>query len=270
MERDVVARQVGHGGRRLGGHPVVVLALVERALAARPVVVEALEVLHAEVVGRRPERQRLLARVVGLVPDGLAAGQGHRARVSEASDAAQRTEVVVEGTILLHQDHDVLYVGDGAGRPLRGDGGGARDALVEHGQGGGAAGELEKAAAVEFCHGERDPCFGGEVLERPQDIVHGVPEREPGVTAAHTPGERQSDSEGVRPFPVADVRVASRRQAPRRTPSGSTAGSGGAGGRAALGPVRRSRPSPHPPPRRHGPGAGPPPERMLRGRVDPG
>ncbi len=159
VERDVVARQVRHGGRRLGGHPVVVLALVEGALATRPVVVEALEELHAEVVGRRAEGQRLLARVVGLVPDGLAAGQGHRARVAEAPDTAQRAVVVVEGTVLLHQDHDVLDIGDGSGRPLRGDGGGARDALVEQAQGGGAAGELQETAAVEFCHGERDLCF---------------------------------------------------------------------------------------------------------------
>jgi hypothetical protein len=66
--------------------------------------------------------------------------------VVEPADAAQRAEVVVEGTVLLHQHDDVLDVADGAvlglagedaldvGRQQRGRDGassGARGALEE-------------------------------------------------------------------------------------------------------------------------------------------
>jgi hypothetical protein len=51
----------------------------------------------------------------------LAGRQLHRARIGKAAHASHCAEVVVEGSILLHQNHDVLDVFDGAGPVVRRD-----------------------------------------------------------------------------------------------------------------------------------------------------
>ncbi len=54
-----------------------------------------------------------------------------RARIGETADAAQRAEVMVERTVLLHQDHDMLDILDGAGLVVGRDGERLRDCRVE-------------------------------------------------------------------------------------------------------------------------------------------
>jgi hypothetical protein len=50
----------------------------------------------------------------GLVPDRLAARQRDRARIRKAAHAFQRSEIMIEGPVLLHEDHHVLDVPDRA------------------------------------------------------------------------------------------------------------------------------------------------------------
>ena len=110
VERDVLAGQVGHRAALLAGDPLVVLAVVPAPRGCRASrAARSWRNCRPEVVGVRVERQDV-ARAVRLVPDRLAAGQGHRARVAEAAHAAQRAEVVVERAVLLHEHHDVLDV----------------------------------------------------------------------------------------------------------------------------------------------------------------
>jgi hypothetical protein len=69
--------------------------------------------LVGEVVGQQvPE---VGAGRVGLLEDAVAVLVGQRLLVVEAPDARQRPEVVIEGAVLLHQDHHVLQAGHGPG-----------------------------------------------------------------------------------------------------------------------------------------------------------
>lgn len=151
VEGDVLAGQVRHGRGAFGGHPPVVLAAVVGLLTVGPGVRQALQELHAEVVGVRVEGQELLA-VLLLVPDRFAVAEGDRAGVAEAADASQGAEVVVEGAVLLHEDDDVLDVLDRPGAVVRRQGGGALDAGGQGAEGRGGPRELEKATPVDFGH----------------------------------------------------------------------------------------------------------------------
>lgn len=151
VEGDVLAVQVRHGRGALGGDPLVVLAAVVRLLTVVPAVRQALQELHAEVVGVRVERQDVLG-AVRLVPDRLAAVLRHRARVAEAADAAQLAEVVVEGTVLLHQDDDVLDVLHRPRSVVRREGGGPLDAARQSSERRGRARDLKEPAAIDFGH----------------------------------------------------------------------------------------------------------------------
>ncbi len=138
VEGDVLPGQIRHGAGALGGDPLVVPTLVPRLVAARPVVVEAGDELHAEVLGVGVVGQYVLVSV-GLLPDRPVAGRCRGAGVAEAAHSAQGAEVVVEGPVLLHQHDDVLDVVDRAGTAGRGDGCGPRDAAGEGGEARGRA-----------------------------------------------------------------------------------------------------------------------------------
>src|SRR4029077_2437112 len=58
------------------------------------------------------------ARLIGLLENAGPVLVSESLLVAEAADAAQRAEVVVEGPVLLHEDHDVLHVGDGPRPPV--------------------------------------------------------------------------------------------------------------------------------------------------------
>lgn len=102
-----------------------------------PVVVEALDELQTQVVDLRVEGEDVL-RPVGLVEDRLAVVLENRPRVAEAPHTLHRPEVLVEGPVLLHEDDDVFDVLDRAGADLCLNGGGSRNALVQHRRCGGA------------------------------------------------------------------------------------------------------------------------------------
>ena len=57
----------------------------------------------------------------GLGPHALAAGQAQRARIAEAPYAAHHAVIVIERTVFLHVDHDVIDIGQSAGAPIRRD-----------------------------------------------------------------------------------------------------------------------------------------------------
>ena len=148
MERDVVARQVGHRRRALGGDPAVVLALVPGGVGAGPVVRQVLDEGEAEVRLVRPERQGVALRAAGLMEHRLARREGRGARIGEAAHPVQRPEIMIESPVLLHQDHDVLDIGDGAGGVVRRNGKRPADALRHHAGHGTGGEELEKAASI--------------------------------------------------------------------------------------------------------------------------
>src|ERR1700722_7955770 len=99
MERDVFSRQMRHGGGALGGHPLIVIALIPRSMRAGPVVRKILQKLQSEIRGGRTEGQ-YMAPVMGLAPDRIPVCHLHRARIAESPDASERAEVVVERPVL--------------------------------------------------------------------------------------------------------------------------------------------------------------------------
>jgi hypothetical protein len=54
-----------------------------------------------------------------LMPYGLARGQNNRVGIAESANATQASKIMIEGAILLRQDHDVLDVSDRAGSSAR-------------------------------------------------------------------------------------------------------------------------------------------------------
>lgn len=64
---------------------------------------------HGEGQNGAAQRPRLLEH-------GLAAGELKGIAITEAADSAQGAEVVVEGPVLLREDHDVLDRAEAAGR----------------------------------------------------------------------------------------------------------------------------------------------------------
>ena len=58
----------------------------------------------------QPKRNVPLAFGIGLDPNRISIHKGHRAGIIESADTLQRRERVVEGPVLLHQNHDVLGV----------------------------------------------------------------------------------------------------------------------------------------------------------------
>ena len=76
----------------------------------------------SEILDVGTERQQH-AGAVRLVPDRTCPDGSFTARgIGEAAHAAHRAEVVVERSVLLHQDDDVLDVVDGAGAVVRRNG----------------------------------------------------------------------------------------------------------------------------------------------------
>ena len=101
-----------------------------------PAVVQAEDGLRPGGGGVEVERPDSAGAVLGrLAPDRLAPGQVDGSRIAEAADTAQGAEIMVETTVLLHQDDHVLHVADGAGDVVGGERQGLRHARR---QGGGA------------------------------------------------------------------------------------------------------------------------------------
>ena len=155
VERQVRAGVVAHGQRRLGRDPGVVV--LPPSVAALPAVVQAEH-------GLGPGGRRIQAEgadggsVLGpLVPDRRAAGQLDGPGVAVAAHPAQRPEVVVERAVLLHQDHHVLDILEGAGDAV----GGERERPGHRRRQGRradrAGGELQEGSALVGCPGHVPP-----------------------------------------------------------------------------------------------------------------
>src|SRR5581483_3194978 len=119
IERNIVALIVAHGDGHAGAvgmtrglrvQPAVVVAAVARVVLIGPVVRQAAEPGDTGLANVEPKRRVGLSRRAGLEPDRIAVGQRHRARIVETAHAAQRSQRMVEGAILLHENHDVLRV----------------------------------------------------------------------------------------------------------------------------------------------------------------
>src|SRR5262249_29722007 len=74
-------------------------------------------------------------------------------RVAESAHTAQGTEVMVEGTVLLHKHDDVLHVAQGAGgavrRNLRGAGNARHEPVGQNGGRRRAACQVQESPAVD-------------------------------------------------------------------------------------------------------------------------
>ena len=168
LERQVGARVVTHDvravlavGLAVRRQPVVHLAAVPGVVLDLPGVRRRRDLLRVGRVRVQVERQHVAGRVlgVGLVEDGPAVGQLRGVRVTEPANAGQGAEVVVEGPVLLHEQHDVLDVlqrtvpgralGEGPLDVRRHEGGGS-------GGGGGAGGPTQETATSQFGHAQHD------------------------------------------------------------------------------------------------------------------
>jgi hypothetical protein len=129
VERELGTGEVAHRdgavgvavGVQVGCHERVHRTVVPAGVLAAPAVVDVVGVVA--VLGRRVvfEVERLgeagrgdpgAGLVAELVEDRAALGVGQDARVGEPADARESAEVVVEGTIFLHEDHNVLDVAE--------------------------------------------------------------------------------------------------------------------------------------------------------------
>ena len=79
------------------------------------------------------KRQHVAPGIIGLVKDGIAGGQLHGAWISKAAHTAQGPEVVIEGSVLLHHEHDVSDIRDRSGLVVRRDRECFGDAFLECG-----------------------------------------------------------------------------------------------------------------------------------------
>lgn len=180
VERYVAAVQVAEAAHVADtGDPVVEPALVPRGVLGGPAVRQ-VAVALGERLAVRAARGRggaefprvLAAQAVRLVEDGLPAGERDAAAVTEPADALEAAEVVVETAVLLHEDHHVLDVLDGARGGCARSGGGQRGAGRDPGA------QRDKTSAADRCHrftlvsrvrpdttGARVPTFNGLRLD---------------------------------------------------------------------------------------------------------
>ena len=118
--RDVLALVIAHYelgvNRAVGGdvrrEPAVHQTAVPGPVLDGPGVARRGDRLGARQLRVEMPRQQVAVRVVGigLVENRLPAGLDQDARVSEAADAGKGAEVVIERSVLLHQDDHVLDV----------------------------------------------------------------------------------------------------------------------------------------------------------------
>jgi len=113
----------------------------------------------AQVAHLGPEGEQI-CRAVRLVPDALARRQGHRVRVREAADAPQRAEVMVEGSVLLHEEDDVLDVVDRARPAMGGDGERLAESLRERGRCGRCAQQRQECTTANIAQIDA-PAYAG-------------------------------------------------------------------------------------------------------------
>ena len=119
VERDIAAFDEGHRlDAAFGFNPVVIVAAVPGSVRIRPVVRQVADELVSKKGLWRTERQQRVS-AVRLLEYRVTRRQSHRARIIEAAHPAQRSQIMIERAILLHQHHDVLHVLDRTGDDFR-------------------------------------------------------------------------------------------------------------------------------------------------------
>ncbi|MCY1200949.1 hypothetical protein D9M72_124000 [compost metagenome] len=120
LERHVRAVVGAHAQPALGGQPLVHAAVVPGALGVVPRMRR--DVAHRRAAGVfRPQGIGTNPRRAVRLRQHVARGGGRGQRVGEAAHPGQRAEVMVEGTVFLHQDHHVAHVPQRAGLAVGGD-----------------------------------------------------------------------------------------------------------------------------------------------------
>ena len=121
LERQLLLAVVAHRGRRFVGGPGAHAAVIPGGLLIHPRVRRAGDALGVaafavQMVGQHQPFGAL------LLPDQAIAGQWNGKSIAEAAHARQGAEVVIERAVLLHQDHHVFDVAQGAGAVIGGNG----------------------------------------------------------------------------------------------------------------------------------------------------
>src|SRR6187402_279646 len=93
-----------------GFKPTVVMSLVPRIHLAVSGVRNRAHPCNTRVLNIQTPRSDGLAGSVGLYEDGVTVGLPDRTRIVEATYALQAPKRMIEGTVLLHQDHNVLCI----------------------------------------------------------------------------------------------------------------------------------------------------------------
>ena len=96
-------------------------ALVERIVRRVPVMSQIFDKHKAGIRDIGMKGQNITARTVGLLPDRIAIRQQHGTRIAEPADSSQGPEVVIEGTVFLHEDDDVFHIGKAPGAIVGGN-----------------------------------------------------------------------------------------------------------------------------------------------------
>src|SRR6202044_3868759 len=118
LERDVAAVEEGHRlDAALSRYPAVIVAVVPGIVLVRPVMRQVAHKLGSQE-RLLPAKRQDRARAIWLLKHRIARGQSYRTRIAEATHTAQRAQIVIEGSILLHEDDDVFHVLDRSGHDL--------------------------------------------------------------------------------------------------------------------------------------------------------
>lgn len=114
LEGQLMPTVITHRGRRFVGWPGAHAAAVPGSLLIHPRVRRAAHPLGIATFAVQMVRQHQSIFPL-LLPDVTVVGQRNGYAIAKAAYAGQRAEVMVEGTVFLHQDHHVFDIVDGAG-----------------------------------------------------------------------------------------------------------------------------------------------------------
>ena len=135
VKRDVLPQKISHRHVGLVERPRIHAPGGDGPVLGIPAVVEILNELGRAGMSVEMEWQDRLIRALHarLKPDRLAVGEAHGEAVVVAADTAQVAEIMIEGAVLQHEDHDMLDIIERAGSAEGRQRGGARQAVAQEG-----------------------------------------------------------------------------------------------------------------------------------------
>jgi len=150
--RQILPGVICHRRHTLVRHPLIEAPFVPRAMTVGPAVRWIGQERLTEILHVGTERQQV-AVAVGLKPHRFSRRQLHRPRIREPTHAAHRAEVVIERPVLLHQEDDVLDVGDAPAAVVRRNAERLAEIQRHHRRQCGRADQLQECATVRRGHG---------------------------------------------------------------------------------------------------------------------